>query len=343
MLTTNKPEPASTTKASILVASLVAGMLALSLFWAIPGTAYAGDTEDNLYAAIQSETNAAATYHAYAAKADEEGYHAIALLFRATADAEAKHADALWDIYAALDGAKAKPTAGIPIVGTTIKNLEAAIERETYEYTVMYPEFQTVAQAEGKALTEEIEWGCDMPVAPENLKTDAAHIFNVAMQAEQIHAGNLKDVLDNFTNMAYVNDTYGMVYCCVVCGQVVAALPVTSCSICNASKDSFVVYSLKSENESPSSTAPTGDVYHCVVCGEVVTAQSATSCPKCSSSGGNSEKSPMKSETEVPPLTAPTDNAIWLYGFGIVSGCLLIGLASYLIVRKRRKSRGLVA
>ncbi|MCL1873814.1 MAG: InlB B-repeat-containing protein, partial [Clostridiales bacterium] len=61
-----------------------------------------GSTYANLYAAVQGETNAAAAYQAFAAKALADGYPIIAKLFFATADAEAKHADDEWAILAGM-------------------------------------------------------------------------------------------------------------------------------------------------------------------------------------------------------------------------------------------------
>jgi rubrerythrin len=183
---------------------------------------YAG-TYANLYASVQGETNASAAYKAFAAKAREEGYPVIALLFEATADAETKHADDEWAILVSM-GATNRPTAGAPTVGTTAQNLQAAFDGETYEYTVMYPEFLATAQAEGN--------------------TAAARIFNLAMRAEEVHAGNYADVaaLLQAGKVAEINAKYSVVYRCVVCGEVVTTRPDPRCPICGAAGDTFVKY-----------------------------------------------------------------------------------------------------
>ncbi|MDR0373311.1 MAG: hypothetical protein LBI79_07145 [Nitrososphaerota archaeon] len=178
-------------------------------------------TYSNLYASVQGETNAAAAYRAFADQAAVEGYMAVSRLFVATADAEAKHADDEWAILQRM-GATQRPVAAVPTVGTTRANLLAAFGGETYEYTVMYPAFLAAAQAEGNA--------------------DAARIFRLAMRAEEVHAGNFVDVLVNLENASYIDATYGVVYRCVVCGEVVTVLP-TRCPICGASGDTFVIYS----------------------------------------------------------------------------------------------------
>ncbi|MCL2153220.1 MAG: rubrerythrin family protein, partial [Oscillospiraceae bacterium] len=161
-------------------------------------------TYTNLYAAVQGETNATATYKAFAAKAEADGYPVIARLFLATADAEAKHAEDEWAVLVSM-GATARPTADTPTVGTTAENLQAAFDGETYEYTEMYPGFVATAVAEG------------MNENPYN----ARRIFNLASQAEAVHAGNYADVLANLGDLAYINTKYAVVYRCPVCGEIV--------------------------------------------------------------------------------------------------------------------------
>jgi rubrerythrin len=179
-------------------------------------------TYDNLFASVHGETSAAAAYRAFAIKAQEEGYPVIAQLFRATADAEQKHAADEWAILLTMGATAAEhPVADIPVVGTTAQNLLAAFEGETYEYTVMYPEFRATALAEGN--------------------TFAASIFRLAMEAERIHAGNYKDVLENLGDKAYIKATYSVVYRCIICGEVVTERP-TNCPICRAAGDTFVEY-----------------------------------------------------------------------------------------------------
>ncbi|MDR0493125.1 MAG: hypothetical protein LBH74_05770 [Nitrososphaerota archaeon] len=177
-------------------------------------------TYDNLYASVQGETNAAAAYRAFAERAVADGYPVIARLFGATADAEAKHADDEWAVLQTM-GATVRPTAAVPVVGDTRANLLAAFDGETYEYTVMYPGFLATAQAEGNS--------------------DAARIFRLAMRAEEVHAGNYLDVFVNFADVSYVDATYGTVYRCVVCGEVVTVLP-ARCPICGNPSDNFVIY-----------------------------------------------------------------------------------------------------
>ena len=215
------------TKYATLYRCIVCGEVVTALPARCPICGASGDsfvvynrTYFNLYASVQGETNANATYKAFAEKAQADGYPAVARLFLATADAEAKHAADEWAILEGM-GATVRPVAAAPSVGTTAENLKAAFDGETYEYTVMYPDFLAAAQSEGMAA--------------------AATIFDRAMRAEQVHAGNYADVLANLDNAAYLNTKYATVYRCIVCGEVVTERP-TRCPICNASGDSFAMY-----------------------------------------------------------------------------------------------------
>src|SRR3989338_4243204 len=97
-------------------------------------------------------------YLAFATKADEEGYGAVASLFRAAARAEQVHFE-------------------IPVVGTTKENLEAAVKGETYEKDIMYPEF--LAQAEKENIAGAID------------------AFEDAKAAETVHAALYQNALNN--------------------------------------------------------------------------------------------------------------------------------------------------
>src|SRR5690606_30158093 len=119
-------------------------------------------SKDNLKAAFTGESMANRTYLAFAKKADEEGYHQIAKLFRAAAFAETVHA---FNHFQRMGG-----------VGTTMNNLKDAISGETYEFTKMYPEFIEDAKKEGdkRAL-----WS-----------------FEVANKVERIHAALFEKALN---------------------------------------------------------------------------------------------------------------------------------------------------
>ena len=184
-------------------------------------------TYQNLYTALQGETNANAKYTAFAAKAKDEGYTAIANLFTVTADAEKLHANNEWILLQNM-GAVNRPTAETPTVGTTAQNLQAAIAGETYEATQMYPGFKSIAASEGFA--------------------DAAAIFGRTGQAEQIHANNYADALNNINDAAYLSK-YTMLYRCPVCGAIFTKddLPSAACPVCRTGADDFVQYNFSAK------------------------------------------------------------------------------------------------
>jgi len=93
-------------------------------------------TIKNLENALAGESQAHIKYRYFAKLARAEGFEEVAKHFEHTADQELLHA---WGHLELLIG---KPT--------TKECLELAIEGETYEFTTMYPEFQTIAVREGE-------------------------------------------------------------------------------------------------------------------------------------------------------------------------------------------------
>src|SRR5262245_19017001 len=128
-------------------------------------------THENLTEAFKSESTANRRYLYFARRADIEGYPDIGGLFRDTSEAESGHA------FGHLDFLKevGDPATGKPI-GDTEKNLKAAVEGETYEYTEMYPGFAKTAREEG--FDEIAEW------------------FETLARAEKSHAGRFRKGLD---------------------------------------------------------------------------------------------------------------------------------------------------
>ena len=108
-------------------------------------------TVENMQAAFKGETTASAKYAAYSKKAEQEGFHQIALLFKAASTAENIHAN---NHKAVLQESGNSVPVITPeyTVNSTKENLEDAIKGETYEATTMYPEFLTVANQAGDQL-----------------------------------------------------------------------------------------------------------------------------------------------------------------------------------------------
>ena len=128
-------------------------------------------TLENLKAAFAGESQANRRYLYFAKTADVEGQPDIAGLFRDTAEGETGHAHGHLEFLKQVGD----PATGEPI-GSTDKNLKAAIAGETYEYTKMYPGFAKTAREEG--FIEIAEW------------------FETLARAEKSHAGRFQKGLD---------------------------------------------------------------------------------------------------------------------------------------------------
>src|SRR5262245_11097923 len=133
-------------------------------------------THVNLKNAFAAEAQANRRYLYFARRADIEGYPDIGGLFRDTSEAETGHA------FGHLDYLKevGDPISNVPI-GDTRKNLQSAIESETYEYTEMYPGMARTAREEG---FEEIsDW------------------FETLARAEKSHAGRFTQGLKSLETL----------------------------------------------------------------------------------------------------------------------------------------------
>ena len=132
-------------------------------------------THQNLKEAFAGESQANRRYTSFAKKADIEGYPEIAGNFKETADGETGHALGHLDFLAQVGD----PATGLPI-GTTEKNLRAAVAGETYEYETMYPGMAKTARDEGF--------------------DDVAEWFETLAKAEKSHAGRFQKMLELLKN-----------------------------------------------------------------------------------------------------------------------------------------------
>ena len=160
-------------------------------------------TKDNLQEAFAGESQANQKYLAFAKKAEKEGFPNIAKLFRTTADAERIHAEGH---LKALDK-----------VGSTLENLQAAIEGETYEFTEMYPPMLEQAEAENHK---------------------AKKMFKFAVEAEQIHAQLYQLALDAVKSGQDLTETE--FYICPICGHIELGTPPERCPICGVKAEMYV-------------------------------------------------------------------------------------------------------
>ncbi len=160
-------------------------------------------TLDNIKEAFAGESQANQKYRAFARKAEREGFHNVAKLFRLTAEAERIHAEGH---LGALDG-----------VGSTAQNLQAAIEGETYEFKEMYPPMVNQAEKEGHK---------------------ARRMFGYAVKAEEVHA-ELYAMAKAAVEAGKDLDS-GEFYLCPVCGYIEFGKPVQACPVCGTKPEKFV-------------------------------------------------------------------------------------------------------
>ena len=131
-------------------------------------------TYRNLKDAFGIESEASCRYLYFARQADIEGYPDVGGLFRDRAEAESAHGHL--DYLKAVDD----PATESPI-GSTSKNLGAAVAEETYAYTKMYPGMARIARDEGF--------------------TDVADWFETLAKAEKSHARRFQKVLDRLSKL----------------------------------------------------------------------------------------------------------------------------------------------
>ncbi len=158
------------------------------------------ETMNNLAQAFAGESQANRKYLAFAEKADKEGFSQAAKLFRAAAHAETVHALAHLRTMGK--------------VGSTMENLKAAVEGETFEFTKMYPSMIEKAKEEGQ--------------------NEALKSFSYANSVEVQHASLYQNALDNLGSLEATD--YQV---CSVCGYTCAGGPPDVCPVCGSAAKAF--------------------------------------------------------------------------------------------------------
>jgi rubrerythrin len=156
-------------------------------------------TVQNLLAAFEGESNAAAKYTAFSIKADADGLHGAASLFRGAARAEQIHAINHSRVIKQLGG-ELKCEIHTVEVKTTLENLKAALAGEQYEINTMYPGF--------------------LKEATERNNAAAIRTFHGALEAEKTHArlyGEAIALVESGKTDSWVGTTRNF-YVCPVCG-----------------------------------------------------------------------------------------------------------------------------
>jgi len=162
----------------------------------------ADKTQKNLYEAFVGEAKAHRRLLAFARKAEEEGYHQVAKLFRAVSAAEGVHADNHLRLL------------GEAVVRDTQANLDFSFETEKTVNGVYYPQFIKEAEEEGNRV--------------------AALSFSQARDVEEGHAKLYEKALRHL-----LRDADADYYVCRICGYVSDGVLPEVCPVCGAKKELF--------------------------------------------------------------------------------------------------------
>jgi rubrerythrin len=178
-------------------------------------------TIDDLLAAFEGESNARAKYIAFAAKADAEGWHGAASLFRAAVRAEQVHAANHARVIQQLGGNPKCVIHPVDVRGT-FENLTAALAGEKWEVDSMYSAFLADAERQGNiAVARTFQWA---------LESEKTHVRLFGEAACLVEAGN-KDAWTGSVRSFYV---------CTECGYTLDDPDAFKrCPVCNLALQQF--------------------------------------------------------------------------------------------------------
>ncbi len=160
-------------------------------------------TKENLKASFAGESQAHTKYLIFADKAEKEGYKNIARLFKAVAYAERVHAENHLKLFAG--------------EGTTLTNLDMAIEGENFEVAEMYEAYKSVADLQGEKA--------------------ASRSFHYALEAEKIHSVLFKQAQE----LVKLGKDWELenIFVCPVCGYTVVDTIPEKCPVCGTIGEKF--------------------------------------------------------------------------------------------------------
>ncbi|MFC6876887.1 rubrerythrin family protein [Flavobacterium myungsuense] len=174
-------------------------------------------TIENMQSAYKGEKTATAKYKAFSKKAEEEGYHNIALLYNAVSAAENIHAI---NHKAVIEDAGAT----VPVikpeykVKSTKENLSDDINGEAYEAKTMYPDFLKTAET------------ADNQIAFLSL--------TYAMKTEQKHKVFFEQALGDI-NSNTLNSLPSEYFVCPACGNTYTTAP-RHCDFSLTEREKFI-------------------------------------------------------------------------------------------------------
>lgn len=177
-------------------------------------------TIENMKAAYKGEKTATAKYDAFSQRAEEEGYHNIALLYTAVSAAENIHAT---NHKAVIEDAGATIPTTTPEykVKTTKENLYDDINGEAYEAKIMYPDFLKTAEM------------ADNQIALLSL--------TYAMKTKLKHKRFFEQALGDI-NSNTLNSLPSKYFVCPACGNTYANEVPKHCDVSLTDRDQFIIF-----------------------------------------------------------------------------------------------------
>jgi len=160
-------------------------------------------TNENLRRALDTEARNRELYIAFAAKAEAEGRHQLARLFRATAESELIHARCQME--------------ALGVVGSSVDNVRYAIAAEEREFQDSYAEYLRQAQQEGD--------------------TRSAALFGKILKVEREHHRMFCDALAKLLARQDLADA--PIYVCSTCGNTVVGKRPETCAFCGSPAKAF--------------------------------------------------------------------------------------------------------
>jgi rubrerythrin len=225
------------------------------------------NTLKNLESAFAGESMANRKYLFFAEVTRKLGFSDLAKLFRETAEQETQHAFAHFSLIhpelivenpTQLTDAEKKQIAA--------RCLELAIQGETYEYTIMYPDFAAAAKRDRlEGAVAEFQAQAQESAEHAEIFRSAAHRFGLLVNVEHFHADRYADALqvlkgEQPVSRAASNDPVTQKWICKQCSVIYdpaigdpdsGIAPGTPfedipddwhCPICGARKSAFVMF-----------------------------------------------------------------------------------------------------
>jgi rubrerythrin len=155
----------------------------------------------NLSNAFAGESQAYQKYTFFANLCSQLGYKDIAKLFRETASQETQHAASHFSLlYPELVVENPETLTEDQKKALVSKCLAMAIEGETYEYTIMYPEFLEAAKLENNKESESLmQEQIDESHDHAKMFKESARRFGYLVGIENYHADQYQKYLDDLT------------------------------------------------------------------------------------------------------------------------------------------------